>query len=167
MTTINFRKAITLLAAVLALNTVHAQDSKTDREKEKAVKVQNIINANNFVFVAESALPMGGRTIYLTSPYNVRVSNDTLLADLPYYGRAYSAPINPSEGGIRFTSTNFDYKVKDRKKSGWDILITPKDTRDVRQLFLTASENGYASLQVTSNNRQAITFTGYIKELKK
>ncbi len=166
MITINFRKAFTLLAAVLALNTIHAQDPK-DIENDKTVKVQNIINAKDFVFVAESALPMGGRTIFLTSPYNVSVSNDSLITDLPYFGRAYSAPINPAEGGIRFTSTDFEYKVQARKKGGWDILIIPKDTRDVRQLFLSASENGVASLQVTSNNRQLISFTGFIKERNK
>lgn len=167
MIRINLWKAITLFVAALALNTTYAQNAKKDREKEKAAKVQSIVKAKDFVFVAESALPMGGRSIFLTSPYNISVSNDTLLTDLPYYGRAYSAPINPSEGGIRFTSTNFDYNVQARKKSGWDILITPKDTRDVRQLYLSTSENGYASLLVSSNNRQAITFTGYIKDRKK
>lgn len=162
MTFINFRKTISFFVSILALNTLYAQDSK--KEKEKAAKVQGIINSKNFVFIAESASPMGGRTIYLTSTYMLRVSKDTLVTDLPYYGRAYSAPINPSEGGIRFTSTDFELNLQAKKK-GWDILINPKDTRDVRQLFLSASANGYASLQVTSNNRQAISFTGYIKKL--
>lgn len=167
MKSLNLKKPITLLVAVLALNSMQAQNATKDKEKEKTAKVQSIVNAKEFVFIAESALSMGGRSIFLTSPYNVSVSSDTVISDLPYFGRAYSAPINPTEGGIKFTSTNFDYKTQPRKKGGWEILITPKDTRDVRQLFLNTSESGYASLQVTSNNRQVITFTGYIKERKK
>ncbi len=167
MTLLHLKIPITLFVAVLALNTIQAQNSKKDREKEKAARVQSIVSSKDFVFIAESALPTGGRSFYLTSTYNVSVLNDSVLSDLPYFGRAYSAPLNPAEGGIKFTSTNFDYKVQSRKRGGWDILITPKDTRDVRQLFLTASEDGYASLQVTSNNRQPISFRGYIKERKK
>ncbi len=96
MTFINFRKTITLFISILALNTLTtAQVSKKDRQKEKEDKIQNLVNSKDFVFMAESASPMGGRTIYLTSAYSVWVSNDTLVIDLPYYGRAYSAPVNP------------------------------------------------------------------------
>lgn len=167
MILINFRKAITLLIAVLSFTNIQAQDSKNDRENKKTAKVDRSITSKDFVFTAETAVPMNGRTIYLTTPYYVRVSNDSLLTDLPYFGRAFSAPLNPAEGGIRFTSTDFEYKVQVHKKGGWDIFINPKDVRDVRQLFLSASENGYASLQVTSNNRQLISFTGSIKERNK
>ncbi len=167
MTLILIRKTVVLFVSILTLKTAHAQDAKKDGEKETEAKVQSIINSKDFVFIAESASPMGGRTIYLTSVYSVRVSKDTLVADLPYYGRAYSAPMNPSEGGLKLTSTDFELSIQSKKKDGWNILITPKNARDVRQLFLNASENGYASMQVTSNNRQAISFTGYIKERKK
>ncbi len=167
MTFIQIRKTVVLFVSILTLNTAHAQDAKKDVEKETEAKVQSIINSKDFVFIAESASPMGGRTIFLTSVYSVCVSEDTLVTDLPYFGRAYSAPINPLDGGIKLTSTKFDLNVQPKKKGGWNVLITPKDARDVRQLFLSGSEKGYASLQVTSNNRQAISFTGYIKERKK
>ena len=165
MTFKHFRKGLALLVSILTLTT-YAQDSKKEREKAREDKVQSIINSKDFVFIAQTVVPTGGRTIYLNTAYSLRVSNDTLVADLPYFGRAYSAPINTTGGGIKLTSTEFDLKVQPRKKGGWDILITPKDARDVRQLFLTASKSGSASLQVTSNNRQAISFSGFIKETK-
>jgi hypothetical protein len=118
MTFIHFRKTIALFVSILTLNIAYSQDSKKERGKEKAAKVQNIINSKDFVFIAESASPMGARTIYLTSPYSVRVSNDTLVTDLPYYGRAYSASMNTSEGGIKLTSTDFDLQVQPKKKGG-------------------------------------------------
>lgn len=122
--------------------------------------------SGDYVFKAQSVSPGGGAYRHLTSIYTLQVSEDTLAADLPYFGRAYSAPINPSEGGIRFTSTEFELKKQSKKKGGWVVLLEPKDTRDVRQLTLTISEKGYALLQVTSNNRQPISFNGYIDKKK-
>jgi len=152
------------LFALVSSTITFAQDSKEEEKQKDAQQIENMIQSKNYVFIARSALPMRGRNINLTSIYDLKVSGDTVISDLPYFGRAYSAPINPAEGGIHFTSNDFTYNLTERKKGGWDITILPKDTRDVRQMFLTVSESGYASLQLTSNNRQAISFNGYIKE---
>lgn len=155
-----------LLPAFIFLNISNAQEAKQDRQAQKKTEIQNLINSKNYVFIAQSVLPLSGRTINLTSTYYLRVSGDTVVADLPYFGRAFVAPMDPSEGGIHFTSANFSYNAKARKKGGWDITILPKDAQDVRQMFLTLTESGYGSLQVTSNNRQQISYNGYIKERK-
>jgi hypothetical protein len=74
--------------------------------------------------------------------------------------------MDPGQGGIKFTSKDFDYTATPRTKGGWDVQIKPKDYRDVQQLNLRISEDGYASLQVTSTSRQTISFNGYIKAPK-
>lgn len=153
-------KFFLLIMAYITLEVNYAQPLQND-ETEKP-EIQNLVQSKDYIFAAQSVLPQSGRSINLTTIYNLKVSGDTLISDLPYFGRAYVAPVNPSEGGIRFTSTDYNYSVKDRKKGGWDITIFPKDAKDVRQMFLTISENGYASLQVTSNNRQLISYNGYI-----
>lgn len=149
-----------LLLASITLQFTYAQDTKKDDPKK--AEVQNLIQSKEYVFVAQSVLPLSGRSMNLTSLYNLKVNGDTIVSDLPYFGRAFVAPINPAEGGIHFTSTDFSYDVKNRKKGGWEISIIPKDAKDVRQLFLTISEDGYASLQVTSNNKQSIGYNGYV-----
>jgi len=63
-----------------------------------------------------------------------------------------------------FTTSKFEYLKEDNKKDGWDVTITPKDAADVQKLYLHISSNGYATLQVTSTNRQSISFSGYIEE---
>ncbi|HEY6978149.1 MAG TPA: DUF4251 domain-containing protein [Chitinophagaceae bacterium] len=155
-----------MIALTVYLHPVHAQDSAKDSKASKELSVKNMVDNRNYVFVAQIALPVTGGMKQLTSYYDLQVSKDTIVSALPYFGRAYTAPIDPSEGGINFTSTNFDYTTTVRKKGGWDVLIKPKDGKDVQQLFLTISENGYAVLQVASNNRQAISFNGYITERK-
>src|ERR1044071_8700908 len=77
----------------------------------------------------------------LSSEYDLRLLGDSVVAYLPYFGRAYAATYGSGDGGIKFTSTQFEYTAKTRKK-GWDITIAPKDGSDVRQLFLSVSPNG-------------------------
>jgi hypothetical protein len=150
-----------LLVIILAGSSmaVHAQDL------DKSI-VQNFIKTKEFVFKAQTVLPMTGMSRQLTSEYDVRFLGDSVVAYLPYFGRAYSAGYGEG-GGIDFTSTKFEYKVKERKKGGWDISIRPQDAKDVQSLNFTVSENGYASLQVTSNNRQPISYNGYVMERKR
>jgi hypothetical protein len=134
-------------------------------QKLDKATVQNLVDSKNFVFKVQSVHPMTGMSNQSTADYDVRVLGDSVSTYLPYFGRAYSATYGES-GGFNFTSTKFEYKLKERKKGGWDIAISPKDTRDVRQMNFTVSENGYASLQVTSNNRQPISYSGYITQRK-
>ncbi len=126
--------------------------------------VKNMVESGQYIFVAQFAIPMAGRTIALTSEYDLTVSKDSIIAYLPYYGRAYQAPLDPSQGGIKFTSTKFDYKTAKAKKNGWDISVATKDQSDNSRLSLHISVNGKATLQASSVYRQPISFTGYIKE---
>lgn len=154
-------KSIALLAIIaiaLLPGTGFAQQAKKDKKAE----IKNMVEARNYVFKVQTVLPSSGRTRQLTSDYDLRVSKDTVLSQLPYFGRAYSAPVNPTQSPLEFTSTKFEYTSTERKKGGWDITIAPKDIQDPRQLTLTVFDNGNASLTVTSTNRQPISFNGYV-----
>lgn len=129
--------------------------------------IADLIKAQNYVFVAQTASPSRGGLRQLDPGYDLVVKKDSVVAFLPYFGRSYNAPIDPTEGGIKFTSTEFEYNVKDRKKGGWDIQIKPKDNKDVRILQLSVFDNGSASLIVTSNSRQNISFNGRIEEKRR
>lgn len=131
-------------------------------QEEPALNVQEILETKNFIFKAETVSPARGRTRQLTTEYDVVVKPDTVICYLPYFGRAYTAPIDPSDGGIKFTSAEFDYTLEKRKKQRWDLTITPKDARDVQALYFTIFDNGRASLRVNSTNRQGISFNGYV-----
>lgn len=144
-----------LAICIACTNPVFAQDDKKQATKE-------LIDARSYVFKAQTALPMGGRSRQLTSDYDVKVAKDSVLVYLPYFGRAFTAPLDPAKGGIQFKSKDFEYTINNKRKGGWDILIKPRDAGDVRQLSLMISEDGYGTLQVLSNNRQPIMFNGYV-----
>jgi len=151
---------LVLILAVASFNTLRAQDDKKDQE------VKKLIEDKNWVFVAQSASPTGAPLRQLSYGFDLRLLGDSIVSYLPYFGRAYTAPIDPTDGGFNFTSTKFDYSIVDRKKGGWDIIIKPKDAKDVREFALTTFDNGNSTLRVTSNNRQPISFNGYIAARK-
>lgn len=132
------------------------------KDIEKIRLLTEKINTQEYTFEANNASPSGYQTIYLTSPYDLKVRKDSVIANLPYYGRAYVAPMNPTEGGFLFVSTNFDYKIKE-KKDGWDISIQTKDINRNVRLYLYIGKSGYATLNVQDPNRQPISFSGRIE----
>ncbi|NII25406.1 DUF4251 domain-containing protein [Pseudoflavitalea sp. X16] len=158
-------RAILLMVSILSVTTGMAQNDKSNKKAEKAAEVKAMVEAQRYIFKPQTANPMRGRTMQLTSEYTVKVSKDTIVSDLPYFGRAFTAPIDPSKGGIQFNSTNFDYKLETIKKR-WQVTIKPTDAGDVQQFFLTIFNNGSATLQVTSTNRTPISFNGYVVERK-
>ena len=137
----------------------------TGAQETNETTLKSLLAAKNFVFKAQSAWPLQGNTVQLTPGFDMKVLDDSINTYLPYYGRAYQAGYNTS-GGISFTSTKFDYKLKDKGKKGWELIIKPVDVKEINQLIYSISTSGYATLQVTSNNRQAISFYGIIEKSK-
>jgi len=125
-----------------------------------------LIDGQNFVFRAQSVTPQTGNLRQLNNDYyTLRITKDAITSDLPYFGRAYTAPIDPTQGGMQFTSKQFDYSVEEKKRK-WEITIKTKDVNDAAQIQLTVYDNGTAYLQVNSTNRQPISYNGVIEEKK-
>lgn len=152
-------RAIGLMTFLLAtVMLVSAQD----KDSLATAGIRDLINRKTYTFSAQMAMPLAGQVRQLTGGYELQVYPDKIVAYLPYFGRAYTAPIDPSQGGITFTSRDFNYTVKETKKNRWNIRIDINDITDARQMDLTVFSNGKASLQVNSNNRQEISFSGII-----
>ncbi|MBL4678987.1 MAG: DUF4251 domain-containing protein [Mucilaginibacter sp.] len=160
--------AIAILAIAMAAP-VQAQNTKQTKAAKKAQEVKELVDSKNFVFQATYMYPMGGGQQYLSSPYDLTIGKDTVSSFLPYFGVAYSNAgyNNTNDSGIKFTSTKFDYKIKDLKKGGYRIYIKPNDVPGNTQMYLEVYSNGYANLSVNNINRQNIRFDGYIKERPK
>jgi len=160
----NIRTIVKLSFIAIIISALFISCSSTKPAvKLNAGDIKDMVNNKNFVFIANRVNPLRGRSRQLTTQYDVRVKNDSLQSFLPYFGRAYQAPMDPSEGGIQFTSTNFSYEVTENK--GWDVIIKPHDYNEVQQFLFKIFENGNATLNVTSTNRDPITFNGYVEKL--
>lgn len=161
------KRNVLYLAAIFFLALFFAACGTTQSAAEKEAVAEEInrrMSDFDFTFKATYAYPTGFRSIYLSPFYDVKVSPDTVNAYLPYYGRAYVAPMDPREGGIKFVSTDFDYQVQPgRKKGNWQVNIRTRDTGREIFLYFDIWENGTARLSVTDTNRQPISFQGDIE----
>jgi hypothetical protein len=135
-------------------------------EKLTSNDIKSMIDSSRFVFEADRVNPLRGRTRYLTSTYDVTVKKDSVESFLPYFGRAYQAPMDPSKGGIQFTSTDFSYNTEAKGDNGWDVVIKPEDYNEVQEMRFSIFNNGSASLNVMSTHRDPISFTGHIERIK-
>ncbi|MGZ3777019.1 MAG: DUF4251 domain-containing protein [Mucilaginibacter sp.] len=161
----NWRYILILLLIVSAGSGVSNAQTKASKKAAKLAEVKNRVESRHYTFLADYALPLRGGARQLTSEYDLRITPDSIVSFLPYFGEAYmDVPYNPTDGGIKFTSTKFDYKVGERKKGGWEITINPKDAKSIQRLVIDISSDGYASLSVTSTNKDFISFNGYLKE---
>ena len=159
-TTSIFHKNFLFIVFVFFIGTVHAQDKDAD--------IKSLIESKRFVFKAQTVSPPSMPLRQLNGDnYDLKILGDSLISYLPYFGRAYTAPSPGTTGGYNFTSTKFDYSAKTRKKGGWDIILKPTDVTDFREFDLTVSKNGTASLRALSNNRQLISYNGFITEVGK
>jgi len=163
----NIAKLVSLsFFALLILMLFYSCSSSKSAVKLNSNEVKNIVDSSRFVFVEERVNPLRGPSRYLTSRYDVVVKKDTVNCYLPYFGRAYQAPMDPSKGGIQFISTNFSYNYTAKSNNQWEVTIKPNDYEDVQQLYFNIFENGTASLNVVSTHRDAISFTGHIERIK-
>lgn len=165
MRIINNLSKATLLLILFATSFVTVASAQTKQEKEaaKAAEVKKLVDDRRFVFITQSVIPQSGRVVQVTPEFDFTVTKDTIISYLPYFGRAFNVS-STMEGGIKFTSKDFEYAKTEKKKGGWDIVIKPKDVREIQTVRISITESGYAYVQVQSVNRQPISYNGYITE---
>lgn len=164
-------KKLTLFVIILLAVSmgVMAQNSRKERnqnrDREKAAEIEKLIQNGNLRFLAQFALPMSGGSIHLTSEYTLDIQEKQITAWLPFYGRAYSVSYNTREGGIKFSEMVDRIEWK-RVKHGYRTLVEVKTRDDFFSVNLYVTDSGYATLNVSSKNRQPISFNGIVTRLE-
>jgi hypothetical protein len=138
------------------------QNKQSTKAKILSAKVENSIQSKRYEISVNYVNPMTGKPRNLTPDYSIRISDDSTYVYLPYFGRAYSAPMN-GEGGIRIANLMNNYKVDNNKGKNYSIGFTAKGTDDTYRFSITVWTNGRASVLVTCNNRQAISYNGNLR----
>src|ERR1700678_2913317 len=94
-------------------------------QTDRATAIKGLVDAKSYDFHATTATAMDGMVKNLTSEYLVKMTPDSIVGSLPYFGRA-TAPSMDGDG-INFTTKDFSYDSRPTKKGGWEITIRPKD----------------------------------------
>jgi hypothetical protein len=157
----------------LALVNVSAQEAEKKSKKElKAEKkaqqkdeIKAIVESKTFVFKANNANPMRGRTVNLTSDYDVRITKDSIFSYLPYFGVAYTASYGGTDSPMIFNNPfeTYDFETT---KNGYLVKVSAQNSNDRLEYSFHISETGSTSLNVSSLNRQSISYTGNIEKIE-
>jgi hypothetical protein len=159
-------KTFKLVTGTLALLICLSAASFAQSKSEKNARLNGLLNSKSFVFIAESATPMGGGNIRLTSSYyQVRFLKDSLSSFLPYFGTAFRSSYGSTESPLSFTSSDFSYDTKSNAKGMKTITVRVNQPSDPATFILSVGPSGYGTLQVSSLNRQPISFYGVVEPL--
>lgn len=169
------KKYIPYLAAfILSMITSCASTGSLPKEK-----VTSLLQSKEFTFMAERAIPTNfdvinvmnslpannaNRMLNLDYGYTIRLKSSELLVELPYFGRMFNPSYDTSKNSFRFTSKEFTVNQTQGKKGNQIFTILPKDQQEVRRIIMEVYPNGKAYVSIDANDRQAISYDGYIME---
>lgn len=155
-----------LLAMLVGLPTLSSAQSKKEKKEQKKEAVKKEIVSEDYKIDINTAMPMRGRSITLSSAYSVEIKNDSLFSYLPYYGRAYSVPYGGGSGLI-FKAPLKDYTMKMDKKGNAIIKFSARSPEDLYEFNAKVFTNGTANIDVNMQNRQSISFRGELDMYEK
>ncbi len=165
------KKAILIIATLLFIvsNPVLAQSKKELKkqvELKEYTKTKKLIQGGIYTFEATSANTQKGRRIDLTTSFNsLKINNSHAAADLPFFGFSQVSSFK-GDGGIKFDSENVDYKIEyNDKKHRITIKFKAKNKAETFDLFLTVYSDATATLNVSSSQRDFMSYRGNVKEV--
>ena len=154
-----------LLAAVLTVSSCgilssETREEKAAREAREAQMVVDNLRSGNFRINIDRMYPTRG-TPKTVSAYSITVKEDGTILDshLPYIGQAWRVPYGGGHA-LNFDAQILNYTVLQPRKDGYEVRIYVKTDEDEHLYLLTVFENGRASLDVQSGNRERISYTG-------
>ncbi len=158
--------ALTGCSASSSASRDESPDSRGEKKAADFEQVAKLIESGNFQFTVRNASPAGGRTIQITSEYTLEAREGEYEAQLPYFGRAYSASYG-GDGGIEFKGEPQDFQLtRNERKSTLLVSFMIDGESDQYQLRLEVGASGYGNLLVSSQKRQNISYYGQVSALK-
>lgn len=135
-----------------------AEEAKARKRTELAAQVKDDVHARRFSIDVRQMYPQSAPAQTLSSSFSLELRGDTLLSNLPYFGRAYSLPYGGGDG-LHFTATIFDYQLK-RVKDYWRTTFSVRNEGDTYVYTVDIYDNNASTISVSSNNRERISFSG-------
>ena len=152
-----------LLAAVLAVSACGILSSETReervaREAKEAKMVRQAIETGEFTIDIDRMYPLRG-TSKMVNNYSIKVKDDVLISHLPFIGQAWRVPYGGGHA-LNFQAPVLNYSAAANGRDGYEIRIFVRTDEDEHLYRLTIFDNGRASLDVQSQNRDRISFSG-------
>ncbi|MBR6863431.1 MAG: DUF4251 domain-containing protein [Bacteroidales bacterium] len=152
-----------LMAAALLLSGCGILNSETReeraaREAREAQMVNDNLKAGDFRIDIDRMYPLRGGSKHVSN-YSLSLKDGVLNSHLPYIGQAWRVPYGGGHA-LNFSAEIGGYDVVRTRNEGYEVRIYVKTDEDQHVYTLTVFDNGRASLDVQSQNRERISFSG-------
>ena len=129
------------------------------KELEKELKIQKLVEKEQFVFKVQNATTYKGRMINNLSGYDLQIDHDSVKVYLPFFGRSFTSSFS-SEGGIELEGLMVN-KTVNKIKKGYRYSFEAEDENHKNHQFrLEIGSSGYTTLDVQPVNKSSISFYG-------
>ena len=159
---------ISLLFSILSLSVSAQKPTKAEKAaqlEQEFQQTRQLIESNHFQFELNRVYPQDGQDLSRFNPRGKFVITDSVAkGTLPFFGRAYSLPYGEG-GGIEFDGVMKDQSLKMKRKILiYRFSITAKN--DTYQISMEISGGGNCSVNLNSNNRAQISYSGTVSPVK-
>lgn len=152
-----------LLLMLVCLLGCKTSQTTPPSEQQKAIAAR--LESRDYTIAVDRMFPQNGRSRSLTGTYAVTIKGDSIYSHLPYFGKAYSVPYGGGEG-LNFKAPVTVYTLTYDAKGTAHISAEARTNEDRYRYRISVFTNGSSSIQVTSNNRQAISYQGNLEQPK-
>ena len=161
---------LTLLAVAVTVSSCgvlssETKEEKTAREAREAQLVVDNLNNGNFRIEIDRMYPIRGSSQHVTN-YSVSVKDGILRSHLPFFVQAWRVPYGGGHA-LNFDAPIANYSVVQSRKDGYEIRIYVKTDEDEHLYRILLFDNGTASLDGQSGNRDRISYSGTFDFYKK
>jgi len=139
------------------------KERREERQEKRMEEVKNLVENKTFTFIPTHAMPLGGGSIQLSYTFEAEVRGDSIFSYLPFYGVAYHVKYGGRNSPFDFELPIENYEME-KVENGYRVKLEVKNKMDYITYSFHISQLGYSTLNVTSTNRQAISYYGRIEK---
>ena len=150
--------AVVLTVSACGILSSETREERVAREAKEARMVRQGVETGNFTINIDRMYPLRGTSKMVTN-YSVKVKDGVLYSHLPFIGQAWRVPYGGGHA-LNFDEPIVNYTVTQPRTDGYEIRIYVKTDEDEHLYRLTLFDNGRASLDVQSQNRDRISYSG-------
>lgn len=155
---------LSLVMLFLVPGNLAAQTHKEEKAARKAAleeQVCNLVESGTFVVSFDRANPARGMSRTLSPDYEMKFDNNRVSTYLPYFGRSYTAPMDPTKLAIELIDQEVDVKTEKDTKKGYSLTFSAKtQTNENITFYLKITYSGMATLSINSSTREPLSFLG-------
>lgn len=146
-----------------------SKEEKIAQQEKAFQQTQELVAGKHFQIVIDRVYPQGGQDVSRFNPNGkITVKDSIAEGHLPFFGRAYSLPYGEG-GGIEFNAPmkNVSTKVTEKKKKQVVAFnFSVPGEKDVYQFRIDIAPGGNCTVNLNSNNRANISYSGTVLPLE-